>query len=69
MKFIRQWAMASGQPAADMFHAMAVPSSKLSDRLRAVRELMKGFLTEGRACLAKRAKITGHRLNRGMPTR
>ena len=38
--YIRQWAMASGQPAADKLHAMAVPFVKASGQAQAVRELM-----------------------------
>ena len=48
--------MASGQPAADKLHAMAVPFVKASGQARAVRELMKGFLTEEELALAKRAR-------------
>ena len=54
--YIRQWAMASGQPAADKLHAMAVPFVKASGQAQAVRELMKGFLTDEELALAKRAR-------------
>ena len=54
--YIRQWAMASGQPAADKLHAMAVPFVKASGQAQAVRELMKGFLTDDELALAKRAR-------------
>ena len=54
--YIRQWAMASGQPAADKLHAMAVPFVKASGQARAVRELMKGFLTEEELAIYKRGR-------------
>ena len=58
--YIRQWAMASGQPAADKLHAMAVPFVKASGQAQAVRELMKGLPS------LREREITGHRLSRGM---
>lgn len=54
--YIRKQAMASGQPAADRLHAMAVPFVKASGQAYAIKELMKGFLTEEELALAKRAR-------------
>lgn len=54
--YIRKRAMASGQPAADRLHAMAVPFVKASGQAYAIKELMKGFLTEEELALAKRAR-------------
>lgn len=54
--YIRKRAMAGGQPAADRLHAMAVPFVKASGQAYAIKELMKGFLTEEELALAKRAR-------------
>lgn len=54
--YIRRMVMETGQPNADRLHYMAVPFVKASGQAAAIKEMMKGFLSDEELALAKRAR-------------
>lgn len=55
-EYIRRHVIESGQRAADRLHAMAVAYVCAGGQARALKELMKGFLSAEETALAKRAR-------------
>ena len=54
--YVRRHVMESGQINADRLHYMAVPFVRAHGQATALKEMMKGFLTEEEASLARRAR-------------
>ena len=54
--YVRRHVMDSGQINADRLHYMAVPFVRAHGQATALNEMMKGFLTEEEASLARRAR-------------
>lgn len=54
--YVRRHVMESGQINADRLHYMAVPFVRAHGQATALKEMMKGFLTEEEASIARRAR-------------
>lgn len=54
--YIRRMVMETGQPNADRLHYMAVLFVRASGQAAAIKEMMKGFLSDEELALTKRAR-------------